>query len=907
MPARSSDYISPPPFGPSARNDQVHERTAAANKTHSRQQSGKGHASKPLKLAVKLANPRAQLHALEKPPLQSHIGSAYSSLPNKGSILPPVTGRDVAALIFVFLLVPQGISCLLLLGYIMSGTFRGLAARFLARFSVLVEERLSSIWGSHSSPSHNTSSGRQRHWFYSRAVAGEFLQLFSINSIILLICHYTMPRLWTHYLLVMAKLIVASRLVGTYTVGTTTYVSVVSGGQSTTTTTSTPNSLLSQGATGGVLDKAKYLKSSFVNSLLGFASVTAIDTLIRHWLQHLNVPQLVSDLARFYRGVWHFGLLSPSSDSAKTSDYLKAFFTKSPFFVTYNYLSKRKDRYYSLGIKRGNGMRLSILDRLIIHIAVRFFNIDDTSLHSLTLVLQEISTIINYAYLVLCIHVISLTISPFLQKFFIFKDYSKNLDHLSSLTPSIPLSGDRHSSVPSNASLADPMMVVNVDQLQSANTPSQPTVVEVDQEIASSAVESPFSDTNVSAKNFEVFCLVPPTSKVVASGNKPQQNRTIVDRKRANSNALPPPSTTIVDRCFTTSIQPLWSWVAAIKVFFINSNLFNGQSTSRKECGSEFLEMHSDPQLMSIIKLGDREVVLELTDESLLKDTITVQVNSIPWDFVTKFTQETPTGNRTFIKVEGLQPLCQYEIRCDADNEALASVTVNTTDHSKEKPYLEQSVHTSSLETLQGSLTSTIDELNELRWNHKKQRKDENKKITDLKKQVDSMRAKVEKANSRVPIEGRGSGKLKGLQYSVIQLEHEVEDLHKQLDSMKESNETVDGDLKMEEQAMLEQIQSLEAFIEDHELSTGQLKNDIRAVENERNNVAVKHRKLQSKVRARKEEISRLNAEIKGMKKAVLGRYQRRQKRVQERFDTILPKVQVAGDELSQELGEYVQ
>lgn len=770
----------------------------------------------------------------------------------------------------------------------MSGTFRGLAARFLARCSVLVEDRLGSII-----PSFSKSSSRLRHWCYNRAVAGEFLLLFSINSMVLLFCHSTMPRLWTHYLLVMAKLIVASRLVGTYTVGTATYVSMLSNGQ-TSTATSTSNPLLS---TTGVLDKSRYLKSSLINSLLGFATVTVTDTLFRHWLQHLNVPQLAGDLARFYRGVWHLGL--SSSEGASTSDYLKIFFTKSPFIVTYNYLSKRKDRYYSLGVRKGSGVKLSVFDKIIIFVAVRVFNINEDSLQTLTLVLQEISTIIHYTYLVLCIHVISLTISPFLERFFIFKDYSKNLDHLSSLTPSIPLSGDRSSPVP-NPQHNDSMMVINVDQPKVA-VPAGLTTLELDPEIAKSDADM-HPDGTVSARNFEVFCLIPPTQKAVSGCIKAQQNRTFVERRRANSSGGPP-STTIVDRHFTTSIQPLWSWIAAIKVFFVNSNFFGGKPADRKACSSQFLECPVDHQRMSVCKVGAREVVLELNDSSLISsDHFTVQVNSIHWPFVT--TIMNASQSRKFIRVESLKPFSQYEIRCMLEDSTLASVTVSTTD-SREQAFLDHSTRTSPTETLEDCHASAIEELNEIRWNLRKLRKDENKRITDLKKQVDSMKARVDKVHSRAPIEGRGSGKLKGLQYSVIQLENEIEDLNKQLHSLKESSDTVDGDLKAEEQATLDQIRSLEAFIEDHEFSTGQLKNDIRAVENERNNVSVKHKKLESKISSRKEEIARLNAEVKSMKKAVLTRYQRRQKRVQERFDTILPKVEQAIEGLGQELEEY--
>lgn len=318
MPARSSDLISPPPFGPSAKGDQASER-GAAGKPGKRQNGTKNGALKALsgRNSLKLVSSRVNSAGVEKlaspPPVAPD--SVHQQMNN--SILPPITGRDVMALIFVFLLLPQGISCLLLLGYILSGTFRGLAARLIAKASEVIEEKNSRLLVPRVHHVPVLLPERQKRWLYSKEVMVEFLQLFSINSVVMLVLHYTMPQLWPHYLLVLAKLIVASRLVGTYTVGTTTYISVVSGGQQTTTTTTSSSAnnnspfASNTGAqlpNGGALDRPKYLKSSFINSLLGFASVTATDYLIRHWIQHLNVPHLVSDLARFYRGVWHFGV-----------------------------------------------------------------------------------------------------------------------------------------------------------------------------------------------------------------------------------------------------------------------------------------------------------------------------------------------------------------------------------------------------------------------------------------------------------------------------------------------------------------------------------------------------------------------------------------------------------------------
>lgn len=850
-PAEYPHGIPPPPFGPSA------------------------------------LTPAASLLLLPPPPPLQSLFSAIS----QSSILAPKTNRDVLALLLVLLALPQGVSCLVLMGYIVLGSFRTFAGTTISKY--LSDSDASVEYELEAKPT-------VRYNYYRSELVGDVLQLFSINSFILVVCHYTLPSSWIQCLIVLAKSIIASHLVGSYTTGSTTYVSVVSasGGSSTTTTTTYPGALnLIQSGILSLRTDARYYASSMINSLLGFAVVIAINYVLKHWLLMFNLPLVLNDISKFNRKLAN----STGDQSAYHFSYsslVRSMFTQSPFFLS----------LHSNGTKSGRFMlddhlflgRTTIISDLVIHVCMNYLNLGETSIKTISVLLREMNVVINYAYLVLCIHVISLTISPFLLRIFILKDYSKTLDHLSALTPDVPYSAFKKNGIVANAARestsADSATVINLEQAQlqhqmALKGHSEPLELNLEPAIASSEFSFLFASHSVSASNFKIFCMAPTTNKSTCFGNKTNHNRTIIDRKRSNSSVTP--STTIMDRYFTISIQPIWSWLAAMKVLCLSPILFSGQPTAQKSNGQKFTNKSVQPSLsFAIASIDESSVVFEVLDqdefEKVLLDGFSVSVNTIHWPHVKLLVDE--NSRKVFLCIYGLTPLYQYEIELSSQGYMVSHHLVNTTSSGKPSQ-ISCSLESSPLQTLQSSLKHTIESLNSIKSTFKKIKKDEHKRVTDLKKQIESLRAKIEKYGNREAKEGRVSGKLKGLQNSVTQLENEIEEMQQQVKELDLTSGDVQNNYKEEEESFIKQIAKLDAMIGEDEREGARMKNDVKLVQNERNLIEAKKKKSVAKMDGREEEIGRLNLEIKSMKKAMIGKIQRRQRRVNDRFDTILPKI----------------
>lgn len=781
----------------------------------------------------------------------------------------------------------------------MLGSFKSMAGKVVAKY--LTHSNEGSEYELEAKPT-------SRYRYYRSELLGDILQLFSINSFILLVCHYTLPEAWLQGLIVLAKSIVASRLVGSYTTGSTTYVSVVSSTATTTTTSTTAQGLQWQ-QNGGKGD-IRYSTSSFFNSLFGFCTVVALNNLIHNWVLRLNFSQMFSDLSRVYTS-----LASTNEHHDITLEgVLKILFTKSPFFVSFNYLSAKKgSSFIDNKILFGKS---NLLSKLIIHVSINYLNLGGKSILTISFILRETAIVVNYAYLVLCIHVISLTVSPFLQRIFIFKDYSKTLDHLSSLTPDVPYGGFKKSglitNLPRETTASESVVVINVDllllQLALQSTPLE---LKIDQQIAKSKF-TPHSAQNmnsVPSSNFKIFSLVPTTNKSTNIGGRSAPSRTIVDRKRSNSNATP--STTIMDKYFTISIQPIWSWLAAIKVLATAPYLFGGEPTAVKNNGSRFFTKAIESQLpLAIASIDDSRVVFEILDrdhfDQIYQNGFSVRVNDVNWLYVSILLSEKNSDgeDRVYVSIHGLAPSYQFEIDFYLESQLVSHHVINTS--SKGRSCLTLSRTTTPVESLQLSLKHTIENLNELKTCFKKAKKDENKRVSDLKKQIEILRSKIDKLGDKHINEGKIGGKLRGLQNSVNQLENEIKDLQSQLSELNLSNGDKDDGYKDEEKKLNKEIAELEAYILEFEGSTAKLRSDLKGALGDKGFTESKKKKLVDKLEQRKEDLAKLNGEVRTLKKMLVNKVQRRQKKITDRFELIIPSIEEGTASLSHELEQYL-
>ncbi|KAK6454659.1 uncharacterized protein RJT20DRAFT_60301 [Scheffersomyces xylosifermentans] len=457
---------------------------------------------------------------------------------------------------------------------------------------------------------------------------------------------------------------------------------------------------------------------------------------------------------------------------------------------------------------------------------------------------------------------------------------------------------------------------------------------------------------SIAVKNFENFIVSPFNSKLTILKNKLRSNTNTagstfaaaaVDNPNSFvlSKASPPPtttSTTTTSSSSTTStslttttvsptattientiiIQPFWSILAASKAILKNPLLFNGEPTKCKNNGGEFINLFESTNSavsgkkfaktydksmgslrMAIILNDDSKIVLKVLDASEVTrfdlSNLKIRLNNVGWSYfkiIKAASIDDEESEGIYLIIYGLTSLFQYEIDLIYENSILNHFLINTT-KDDDKVVLNKSLpETSSLTTLQISLISTIKNVSALRAKFKKFKKDENRKLTDLKNNIDNLKNKISKYNNKQVSDTRVFGKLKGLKHSVIQLENEIEQSQKDIKDLTAQEAIVKKEFQEEERKQLRQLQELENVLAQYEERMKAEKLKLKAAKSESSAIALKHQKLLNKQQFRQEEIKALQNELKNIKKnEILNKFSRRIKRTNDKFETILPKV----------------
>lgn len=123
----------------------------------------------------------------------SHHNKAHSMTPgllsetiSTTTVLPPTSIRDITALIFILLALPQSVSCIILTTYILSGSTKFLGGKLIVK-QLLRRNRYHDDFYSGRSDNYEFS---RKNLNYKSKLIGSALQAFSINAIILLTIHY---------------------------------------------------------------------------------------------------------------------------------------------------------------------------------------------------------------------------------------------------------------------------------------------------------------------------------------------------------------------------------------------------------------------------------------------------------------------------------------------------------------------------------------------------------------------------------------------------------------------------------------------------------------------------------------------------------------------------------------------
>ena len=792
---------------------------------------------------------------------------------NNPTILAQHCGLDTVALIFLFSTLPTWVSCIVLSSYILLGSFKSFASKSIAKWLFNFDQSVQFSLDACVS---------RKNKFYRSELIGQFLQLFSINSFILLVFHYSLPPVWLCYLTILAKAIVASRLVGTFTTGSTTYVSVVpnstnSNVTTTTTTTTTTCNHATSYSNSSHKSECRYATNSFLNSLVSCATVLAVDFCVKKLDALFFLEFLGGNAAKHNLPLALHNLIFMLPDA--DADFKDIQVTDARFHYSQSFAS-----------------------RLFLLLMARFFKLDRNHIRSLSHILKDFSVATYYAYLVLCIHVISLAIAPFLRKVFILKSYLRTLDHLSVLTPDIPYGGLKRKSLVSRVTrdTTSNAVVINVELVQQKSTSVDQglKVIKVNpvQYMGYDFSLAEDSSYNVSAENFKNFCLIPPTNKTSWVSTKTNHTKTILDRKKTATNSIP--STTVMDKYFTISIQPLWSWLAALKIITREPLLFAGSRSNHRGSGARDLHSKTRTALKCcVVSIEDSCVMFEVLDGPINAEELTVQVNGIAWDFVDVFQSEDGASRapKTFISVFCLSPLALFDIAMFLALRFAGSFLVSTRS-AQDSSFLTKSDFTSQLESLRASLSTAVTSLGNLKQNIEKEKNEENKRLSDLCKQLYILKSKYDNGQSAESSDARLSSKIKGLQNSLKQLEAEIRNLEGKIAAMQRPGAQIEDDFANKERQLLEQISELQESISNYKVESSKVRQDNKMIEREKASTEAKIKKMETELQDNREEIQKLVAESKSLKRALIMEIQSKRRNMHERYELIIANISDAAN-----------
>lgn len=789
------------------------------------------------------------------------------------TLLPPSSLRDITAIVFILLALPQLVSCVIFLMYILSGSSKLIGGRFVAKHFLFRKSYKIKTGAPEDSP----------YDIYASKIVAALLQAFFVNGIIIMALFHFVPTQWPIYLAMMAKSIIASEMIGSAYKNTTSITSVSSSTATSTTTTTTIKRLL-----GTHPPRQRQTPSGTLKyALMGFVLVFVLQVCSHRAtqaLEHTQIPPLLYTLLQYS---W-LPKLDDRGAENMVRRYAKHVATLAPSAGSLRRLMHRRLAASSTG-------------RSALVAGKKYLPCYDHTAAYITRASSYLEAFLNYTYLVLCVHVITLTISPHFHKIVLLKNYSKTLDDLSSLTPSSDIDFKRNLLLAkTKRSEADgEPVVINVEQPQKTIQ-----TIAVGPEIASSALPVREVTLSVASRNFETFCMS-------SFKSTPANPAVMMKPHKSTSVSKVPPqvpnSTTIVDRDvvnFTTT-QPFWSLLAATKAIIKRPEFFVGEATRRKNNGGKFLTTGLPPKVpVAVCFIDSQSVVLKVV---LKKDTpvpeageLAVRVNRVGWIRTSVHTRD----KATYFCIFGLSPLSQYEIEIFAGDETLCHVVCSTVS-AESHAVLSQSQPTSSFETLQQSVIAAINGLSQLRAEFKKLKRDEHRKITDLKKERDFVQSRIAKYNLTL-LETKSSGKTKGLQNSVVQFENEVRDLRQKLSSSSNTLGKTETEYRAEEDEYEERIAEASRNVDSHEAMLLDLRKTLKTVAAEAHSLESKRQKLANKEASRLEEVQKIAHNVEAMKEtAVLGRLRKRHKRASDKFEGIMAKIASATADVESALRSY--
>lgn len=804
-------------------------------------------------------------------------------------VLPPTSLRDIIALILILNYLPPYVNSIILMLYILSGSTKFISGKLFIKYITLRNKHIDDSF-------YYLNSNLN---YYK--VLTSFFQMLVINSFILLFIKCIFPEFLLRNIDLLAKTILSSELIGS---SSNTLTSIITSSSSDTSTDSsssnknhhhylnggpnTHNTSHNNNSIGNnqpqFNDHIKkstneLLNNNFLKILFCFSMILIIKTinnninfsLIFKFLMSQDFGSILSQKI-FNKNVFHINEPNYNSVYDHQNHHINMF-PSAGGSENYNY------NYNHYASTTANGFQL--------HQSNNGFNV---------------SSILLFFYYELCINVITIKFNPVFSIIGL-KRLSNNLDQLNNLNPNIPIDFKRNlkfkdskddSKFNDNEPSSVPTISLKTNSTNNNfnNKSSKSVDISLPKAISNSKINFK-SSNSISSKNFEIFCLKLFTNKKqqASSSFNGHSNGTANTGSNTNGNQfrLSKNSTLIIDKNLSI-IQPIWSLLAVLKVITRNSSLFQGKFSYHKKNLDEYsLDVSRGNKLIVSTKyIDDHKIMLKVfNDDETLLSNLKVTINGVDWEYF--------LTSGKYLLIYALSPNFQYEIEIKnkaADNEVLNNLILNTVSSSNEVP-LKESLSVNPLLTLKTSLKSTLEILDQIKIGLKDFKREENKKLSEVKKSNELLQEKIYKSSNN---DEHNLKKIKGLKQSINQFEIEIDHLQQELNIISNNNEN------LHESDYRKEIDEVKEFFEDYNVSMNKFKVQLKEVEDLKSQHLTKIDKLINKQKDIEAEINHFLNETENLKTVILTKLQRKSKKINENFDTILPNVKQATLELNKEL-----
>lgn len=845
-----------------------------------------------------------------------------NSGPNQRTAIPLPLRRDVIALLFILLSLPQSVLCLVMGAYLIhEKQSLSSCSQFFSRLNTIrvrdVRDR------------HERQNALRREIRFLVRILFDIVQNMSLGTLTTIAVILMTPSRLGKYLVLLANSVVASEIIGLLDLNHHGISHSLTG------TVKNDEVMGSEHYLGRYFTDGGFSSTSLWDICISFSVVLYLNHIMRVLSNGIDL-QLFSQIRSSVSDWVHVFYTSP--DIIFKTEFFKSiptlFFNPSyPFLLTKHILKNSKyfveasmiDEFFDRDETNASSLAhigsiksaLHLCSQLKFHRAACVFVSESFYL---------ISQILSILCTLLSIRIVLCTGFPIIQNSFSKKNQADTLEDLTLFGTPINIEEYKKLKVkdagaPSNNNIPVVSVQDNAHEAMPSSevTMSELATIEIPNNLpdvspSSYNLES-LKDSRIAKENFKQFCnflaRLRATKKEDNLFLKPMKamgpltalvHHQPVNRNGGTASRGNTVSTTVKDTKVDIN-RPLWQYLAAQKIVWKNPLLFAGRDEKIPNSDDRQVVRHSsiDEPMLAIIYIDDSKVIFRILNEALSRritldehiEELCVTINGVNWIFMDIY--KLKENADSYLCIYGLTPLYQYDIlvfESGAPHDILFHAKINTVSSSSET-ILSKSQETTTLMTLKFSLQATLENIETFKAKLRRLKKEENRRIAEVKKDIALVKGKTSKYSNKKVRNGRASGKLKGLQHSVSQLENEVKELRSKLFDLDEANKNDVKSYQEREEKLDDQIKVLEAFVDENERYVGEYRSKSKKLEQEEQQLLIRKDKTIQRELFKKEEMSKLANDLKNLKKShIIGKIFKRNKKLQDRFSLIIPNIE---------------